>query len=820
MKKPAGQTDLNNDLIKAHQLHMAGQLKSAQNLYGKILSIEPDNADALHLNGLIAFQLRNFEKAENLIQKAIKKKQDFPAFYQSIGTVYKYQGKLDKALASFLRSHTLCPENPDALYEVGNIHYKKGAIKEAEECMKTVILKNNSHINALFRMASIQTEIGNYKKSNAYIERLLKINPRMAQAHNNMGLNHKAMGNLNKAVLCFEKAVTLNPDMFQAIGNMANVYQALGRFGLALKYLKKTLEINPANAEAHYNKGIVLQHTGKVVDAITCYDKALSINPGLISAYNNKGVILQHLGKISAAKKCFKTAIDLEPANAPAWHNLGILYSYMEQYKDAIFCEERALEADPTIAKVWVFYRDLLIQTGTWEKAYAISDKVTKYTQQAIKEGQVPPETPFQNIVRVMDPEENYVVARAWGRELERKAALSGIAYEFEGRLAKKNKITVGYLSNNFRDHPTAHLIQGLFSFHDRSRFSANCYSYGENDRSNIRKTIMETCDRFVDIQGMDDIDASKQIFNDHVDILVDLHGHTACNRMDICALQPAPIQVRYLGMAGTTGADFFDYLISDKIVTPEIQAQYYSEAFVYMPDCYQVNDQRQKRPECKSKRKDHDLPEKGFVFGCFGTNYKIDPDIVNTWIRVLKTVPDSVLWLLQRSEIFMDNLKDIFLKEDVPLSRIIFAEPLPRKKHLERLAHCDLVFDTRNVNGAATTSDAIWAGVPVLTVKGKHFASRMSASILTAMGLEELITDHLKAYEKTAVRIALHRDLQNRLKEKIEKNITVKPLFNTRRFVKHLEQAFEKMVAIARTGSQPSNIDIKLVGDCLNESQ
>ncbi|MGD9365252.1 MAG: hypothetical protein PVH87_06115, partial [Desulfobacteraceae bacterium] len=476
----------------------------------------------------------------------------------------------------------------------------------------------------------------------------------------------------------------------------------------------------------------------------------------------------------------------------------------------AVFCVERALEADPKLSKAWVFYWDLLIKTGTWKKASDISAKVNQYTQQAIKAGRMPPESPFQNIVRVMDPAQNYAVARAWSRQLERKAAFSGVKYQFEGRIAPKNRITVGYLSFNFRDHPTSHLVQGLFSFHDRNRFSVNCYAYGEDDRSDIRKTIMESCDRFVDIQDMDDVGASKQIFNDHVDILVDLHGHTACNRMGICALRPAPVAARYLGMPGTTGADFFDYLISDRIATPEDQAPYYSEAFVYMPDCYQVNDRGQRKPECESERKDHGLPGEGFVFGCFGTNYKIDPDIVNTWIRVLKKVPDSVLWLLQRSDIFRQNLKDMFLKEDVPLSRVVFAKPLPTKAHLERLTHCDLVLDTRIINGAATTSDAIWAGVPVLSVKGAHFASRMSASILTAMGLEELITDDLKAYEETAVRIALDRDVQSSLKEKIEKNITIKPLFDTASFVKHLERAYEQMVAIAKLGKPPIKIDIQ----------
>jgi protein O-GlcNAc transferase len=308
----------------------------------------------------------------------------------------------------------------------------------------------------------------------------------------------------------------------------------------------------------------------------------------------------------------------------------------------------------------------------------------------------------------------------------------------------------------------------------------------------------------------MNDCDAAEKIASDGIDILIDLNGYTDGHRMQICALRPAPLQVRYLGFAGTTGASFFDYLIGDGIVIPRSAGRFYSEKFVHMPHSYQVNSYRHEADMSFSQTKKRKNDRKRITFCCFCANYKFEQELFKTWIRIIKRVSRSKLWLLSESRSVSRNLRQFAVSEGVDPDRLHFADKMSKPEHLERLQMADIALDTRVVNGAATTSDALWAGVPVVTVKGSHFASRMSASILTAVGLPELITDDLKQYEDLAVALATQPEKLNAIREKLEKNKLSEPLFDTRRFVRNLENAFEQMWAIYMAGDKPRHIHVQ----------
>ena len=405
--------------------------------------------------------------------------------------------------------------------------------------------------------------------------------------------------------------------------------------------------------------------------------------------------------------------------------------------------------------------------------------------------------------------------ARERSRMIEvRSASLSDRFYHsFVSLKHPERRISIGYLSNNFRDHPTSHLMCDLFACHDRKRFQIDCYSYGEDDQSSYRKRIEKQCDRFVDLYNAGSYESAMRIHENNVGILVDLNGYTACSQTDICGFRPAPVQVRYLGAAKTTGARFVDYLIGDSTVTPETDEPYYSEKLVRMPHCYQVNSNPEVLPiDHNQGRTRYGLSCGDLVFGSFATSYKIDPQLFKTWLNLLKRVPRSVLWLLKRDETVEKNLIAFGLAEGVDPRRLVFAPPCPKPAHLARLGLADLCLDTRVVNGAATTSDALWAGVPVLTIRGGHFASRMSASILTAVGLPELITDSLEQYEDLAVELATVPGKLAQLRSKLARNRHTEPLFDTPRFVRNLENAFEQMWEIYRAGQSPRHITVR---DC-----
>ena len=377
----------------------------------------------------------------------------------------------------------------------------------------------------------------------------------------------------------------------------------------------------------------------------------------------------------------------------------------------------------------------------------------------------------------------------------------------------KNSVIRVGYLSNTFNDHPGSQLISGIFRLHDRSAFEIFCYSYGLDDGSYYRKRIEQDSDHFVDICRMSDPAAAALIRHHRIDILIDLRGHTRGNRLSICALRPAPVQVVYLGYPGTTGADFLDYLIADKVVIPKAHIDFFSEKIVYMPYCYQANDHTQKIASQRMKRSDYGIPESAFAFCSFVTHYKLEPLMFDCWMRILQRAPDAVLCLLEGSPIAQRNLRNALARHGIGAERLIFAEKLPKQEHLARLALMDMALDTRIYNGHTTTSDALWAGVPVLTLKGRHFASRVSASILKAIGLPELITDELDKYEALAVKLASTPEMLLKLKHKLEKNRLKSPLFDTLRFTRNLERAYQEMMEIYRAGEQPRQIEVKEAG-------
>ena len=383
------------------------------------------------------------------------------------------------------------------------------------------------------------------------------------------------------------------------------------------------------------------------------------------------------------------------------------------------------------------------------------------------------------------------------------------IHFPFDGRRTGKSKIVIGYLSNDFRYHATAHLMLSLFGLHNRDEFEIYCYSYGKDDRSYYRSRIQHDCDKFVDISSFGHDAAAGCIYKDKVDILVDLKGYTEGTRLSICALRPAPVQVSYLGFPGTTGADFFDYIITDKIVTPEEHAPYYSEKFAYLPHCYQVNDHTQLIANKDWKKGDFGFPEDSFVFCSFNGPYKIDPVMFDVWMEILRKVPDSILWLLSGNNIAEKNLRREAEARGIQSERLVFADMLPKDEHLSRLRFADLALDTRIVTGHTTTSDALWAGVPVITLQGGHFASRVSSSVLSAIGLPELITHSLEEYEALAVQLARNPAQLQEIRQRLAENRLSAPLFDTPRFVRNLESAYKEMWNIFSAGETPRQIAV-----------
>lgn len=688
--------------------------------------------------------------------------------------------------------------------------HQVGNLIEAEKGYRKILVRDPNNPDALHLCGVVKSQQGNYPAAIKLIQRAIDEYPHHADFYINLGNALAHQGQIDEAIERYRQAIKLNPGHVDVHHNMGNILKRAHRYPEAIQHLRKALQLKPGTAEIYNDMGNVLIDMRKMDDAIDCYQNALNLKPNYPAALNNMGTALKILEQFREAIQFYQQAIQMDPNYAEAFNNLGATFEMMGKSEEAIQFGKKALEIKPDfdLARVDLYYT--LKRTCSWNELQALDHSIDIEAEKAIRKGTQIAEDPFLSLARHEDPAINLAVAESWSNGISTMTSRIQTNFSFNDRNESVHKITLGYLSKNFRNHAMAHLMAGLFERHDRSRFKVYAYSIGENDNSEFRKRIEKGCDRFVDIRACHHLEAAKTIYNDKVDILIDLMGYTRGGRMEIAALRPAPVQVRYMGMAGTTGSNFFDYLIADQTVVPLEHTQYYSEKIVYLPDCYQVNDYAQAIADVAVERINLGLPPVGFVYCSFNQLFKLDPVMFNVWMMILKKVPDSVLWLQEGPKTAEKNLLRIAEKCGVRAERIVFGPKVSKAAHLARLSKADLALDTRIVNGAATTSDALWAGVPVVAVLGNHFSSRMSASILKAVGLTELLASSLDSYQDLAVRIGQDADFLLSVREKLQFNRRDKHLFNTALKTRNLDDAYNSMWQIYCAGQAPAQIEVR----------
>ena len=612
----------------------------------------------------------------------------------------------------------------------------------------------------------------------------------IAAYFNDLGVVQAKNNNLAEAVSSFQKALALYPKYEKSLYNLGSLELKLGHYKTAMKHFHRLRRLTLTDTSIMGGIGAKLAQTGQYRGAQSCLQEAIELNGQDFESYYYLAGTFLLRGKSAKAEKNYKKALKINPNYVDAMASLGALYLANLHYAPAIKQFEKALKINPQNSYVI----SLLLHASQAVANFKMIDKWTpalnQITAQTLASGGDMAETPFTNLAREENPLENSKVAAYWSKGIS--ASIAKVKpFKFKPR--NRNKIRVGYISSHFRRHPTAHLIFGLFRLHNRNRFTIYTYSYGQDDKSYLRKDIQKNSDFFRDIRRKNDLETAKLIHKDKIDILVDLMGYIGDSRLAIMAYRPSPIQVSWLVFPGTIGSDFIDYIIADKIVLPEKDLPFYTEKPLYLP-CYQMYSPMSNVAKNDIKRPDCGLPEKSFVFASFNQAYKIEKDLFSIWMEILKEVPKGILWQLKMNDDMEKNLKKEAYKKGVDQNRIIFAPKIPRKEHLERLALADLGLDTFTYNGHTTTSDALWAGMPVITLKGNHFASRVSASLLTTIGLPELITHSKKDYKKLVIHLATHPAEIKSIRNKLAKNKLTSSLFNPDKFTKDLEGLYEKI--------------------------
>jgi predicted O-linked N-acetylglucosamine transferase (SPINDLY family) len=527
---------------------------------------------------------------------------------------------------------------------------------------------------------------------------------------------------------------------------------------------------------------------------LAAYEKALALKPDLAEAWLGQGNVCHARKRRDNALAAYDRSLALKPDFAEAWLGRGHALIELRQWSDAVAAYDKALALKPSsnyAASLRLFAK---LQVCDWADLKAETAQLLAATSDRCTLSH-----PFTILAISSSGADHLRCARDYVQ------ALPTLPPIWRGEIYSHDRIRVAYLSADFHEHPVAHLTVGLFEHHDKSRFEITGISIGADQNSAMRHRIKSGVEHFIDAQDKSSAEIADLVRQLEIDIVVDLMGFTINNRLDVLAWRPAPIQLNYLGYPGTMGAGYIDYILADTTIIPEDQRRFYSEEVVWLPESYQVNDSRRAIAERTPTRRECGLPDTGFVFCCFHNNYKITPKMFDIWMRLLKEVDGSVLWLKENEANASRNLRREAEQRGVAPARLVFAPHLAlHPDHLARYRQANVLLDTLPYNAHTTASDALWAGVPVLTCCGVTFAGRVAASVLNSLGLDDLVARSLEEYEALALKLARDASYLKSMKERLARNSSTFPLFNSERSTRQIEDAYTMMWERYQRGEKP----------------
>ncbi len=655
---------------------------------------------------------------------------------------------------------------PTDLFQSAFAAFQQGRLQEAERDLRRILRKAPDHVGALNVLAIVLVTLQRHAEAEPHLKAALRLQPRSDVTFYNYGLVLKALNRPDEALQRFSDSLALNPGNAETLNNRGTVFNDIRDYAAALADFDRALTLNPRQPAAHFNRSKSLAELGRYDEALAACDAALALQPDMAEAWFGRGFIFGKLRRPAEAASAYQQAKALNPDLPLLKGNLlhqKMLICDWDGFDDQVL----AIEADLQTGK-------LAAEPFGWQGIARCEGSMQCCAQltNAAQFGRTPP---------LQDA---------------RPVAANG-------------RIRIGYLSGEFREQATSLLLVGVLEKHDKDAFEVVAFDNGFDDGGPTRRRIAQAVDRIVDISTMSDVEATAAIRAQGIDILVNLNGYFGAQRNGVFARRAAPIQVNYLGFPGTLGAKFMDYIIADAHVLPAENRRAYNEKVVWLPHCYQANDDRRAISTEHPTREDCGLPSSGFVFCCFNNAYKITPQVFDRWMRILSAVEGSALWLLDDSETAVANLRGEAEKRSVDSARLIFAKRLPPPDHLARHRCADLFLDTLPYNAHTTASDALWASLPLLTCEGSRFAGRVAASMLRALDLPELITRNGSEFESRAIELAQHPAQLHEIRAKLADRRLATPLFNTLKTTRHIEAAFRTMRERWAAGLAPQHFAV-----------
>jgi predicted O-linked N-acetylglucosamine transferase (SPINDLY family) len=779
--------------------HQRGMLAEAEKFYAAVLNVRPDHFNALHLLGVLRRQQGNGAEALRLTDAALK----------------------------------LNPRSVDALCNFGGILFALKLHDEALEAYDKALAVQRDHLDGLIGRGSTLLALNRFEQALAALDRALIIEPNGSETLNSRGQALAHLGRTGEALAAFDAILAVEADNIEAHIGRGNVLMRLHRVDEALASFGRAIELQPHHVIALHRQGLGLMTLDRHDEALESFDKALYVVPRNRALLNSYGSALLVLGRAEDALAAFDKALTITPDQPDVLKGRAAALRALGRHTEAAGSDERARVAVSHDAEAH-YERGLALWAlgkheeaiASYEKAsacnhpralsrlaicrlsiadWANSGELAGALRKHIAEGSFV--DPLTTLAFGLDPLVRLNAARNCIRIYTPVAKTRFV----HSTLDRADKLRIAYLSADFREHPVGVAIAELLQRHDKSRFEVIGLSHGPNDAGATRARIVAAFDQFHDVASDTDRKIAERLNDLRVHIAVDLNGLSGGCRPDILAYRPAPIQVSYLGFAGTTGAPFIDYILADDTVLPFDQQPFFAEKIVHLPGCYHANDATRRISPETPTRSSLGLPEQGVVFCCFNQSYKIAAPVFDVWMRLLQQVQGSVLWLSKMNDLAQANLRREAAARGIAPDRLIFAPFVERiEDHLARHCAADLFLDTLPYNAHSTTCDALWAGLPVVTCTGAYFSGRVAASMLKAAGLPEMVTNSLEDYEALALKLATDPALLQSTRHKLKHNRPTCRLFDSDRFRHQIEAAYSTMWDIFRRGESPRSFCVE----------
>ena len=786
-------------LDEAIRLHRSGRPADAARLCERARQHSPQNLTALLLQGAIEMQSGRYDAADEMFQLAqAAAPHSADAAMARVGSL-RAMGKYDQALALLENILRQMPDHTGAWCNRGNLLLETGQVASAIESYRRAISIQPNYFDAWHNLGVARLTSGDNPTAVADFTQALELKPDDVSALINRGTARARLGpeRAQEAVGDLQQAVSLDRTNAEAWHVLGQIHLALGQNAEALSSWAAGLGSRASHTAMLHDRGFLLNSLGRFPDAASDFERLIALNPADATAWQGRGIALARLNHEKDALESFSQALKLKPDDAMSLYNRAAIFSGLRRHHDAASDLEALLAIDPDFPRA----RGLLLNARLHHCEWKDLEQERLEVDAGLKRGSRVIH-PFTYLLVSDNPSMQHTCARLHA-EGAHPAARSPL---YRGEQYSHEKIRLAYVSGDFYQHAVPSLIAGVLENHDHSRFEVLGISYGGSDESLIRRRIEKACTRFFDVRELDDVSIAVLLRNLEIDIAIDLKGFTGPERTGIFAHRSCPVQVNYLGYPGTLGAAYMDYVIADRIAIPPEHRQFYSERVVYLPDTYQANDSTRAIAPDSITRRDAGLPENAFVLCCFNGSQKILPPVFDSWMRILSRSESSVLWLLEGYQAATENLRREAHVRGVAPDRLIFARHERPERHLARLRLADLVVDTLPYGAHTTASDALWAGVPVLTCIGSSFAGRVAASLLTAAGLPELIAQSVSEYEAMAQNFASAPALLAKVREKLARNRASCALFDTVQMTRNLEAAYVRMWQRHQCGASPTS--------------